>query len=236
MAMKRLPQVKKDFVNPKLDYVGLHDVKLWEDNPRRNDQAVSKLAREIILHGQRAPIIVWRENSTVYKGNTTLKALRYVTELSASEWDEFIKPIVLAQRKLGALEQQKFHRPSQVLVMYVDFPSEEAAIAFGIADNKASEWSEWDEDKLGETLESLRDILEDDGSLAILESLTAFSSQELHSLTLTPDLKKIQSKVQKGTGLAGVVKLTCGAEDREELIAWLQEEVPDAGFKNVEIN
>jgi len=32
-----------------------------------------------------------------------------------------------------------------VKVLYVDFPSEAAAIAYGIADNKSSEWAQWDD-------------------------------------------------------------------------------------------
>jgi hypothetical protein len=119
--------------------------------------------------------------------------------------------------------------------MWVDFPNAAAAKSFGMSDNKTSEWTEWDEDKLDKLMDDLRATVKDSGSLQILETLTAFSESEISSLSLIPDLDKIKNKVQRDDGLTGVVKLLCKAEDRDTLVAWLEEALPDAKFIGVEI-
>lgn len=116
-------KTQKDIVT-----VDISKVKLWKDNPRKNEKAIPKLAEVIKERGQITPIVVWSKNDTVYKGNTTIKALKL----------------------LGI---------KTVKVLYADFPSESAAIAYGIADNKSSEWSQWDDGLLENflKLETIKD-------------------------------------------------------------------------------
>jgi len=52
---------------------------------------------------------------------------------------------------------------STIKVLYADFPSEAAAIAYGISDNKSSEWSEWDDDVLSGLLKSNLSLSESSG-------------------------------------------------------------------------
>lgn len=118
MAIKRL--IKQNNYSGKDGTIvieSIDKIKLWRDNPRKNDQGVVKLAKLLKTYGQITPIVVWDKNMTVYKGNTTLKALLLNGEKT-------------------------------VKVLYKSFPSEQAAIAYGIADNKSSEWSDWDDDIL----------------------------------------------------------------------------------------
>lgn len=107
--------------------VALNSVKTWKANPRKNDEAVPRLAELLREHGQRSPLVVWRKNNVIYKGNTTYKAARFLG------WDK-------------------------IAVVYADFPSEQAAIAYGIADNKSSEWSDWDDNALSKLLKSDSDF------------------------------------------------------------------------------
>jgi hypothetical protein len=111
--------------DPKLKQllVPISSVKFWENNPRWNDAAVPKLAKLLQTHTVRSPVVAWSKNKVVYKGNTTLKALR----------------------ALGC---------KLIPVLFQDFPSEAAAHAYGVADNKSSEFSEWDEDVLLDLMES----------------------------------------------------------------------------------
>jgi hypothetical protein len=112
--------VKKKVVEEqklKVESVPIDSVKLWKENPRKNDVAVKKLMPIIKAHGQRTPIVVWSINKVIYKGNTTYKAMKL----------------------LGF---------KTINVIFADFKSEAAAIAYGIADNKSSEFSEWDDDLL----------------------------------------------------------------------------------------
>jgi hypothetical protein len=99
--------------------VPINQVKLWAENPRKNETAVPKLAELFKTRPQVTPVVVWPKNGVCYKGNTTIKALKLIGK-------------------------------TMVKVLYYDFPSEAAAIAYGIADNKSSEWSQWDDSILSE--------------------------------------------------------------------------------------
>ena len=125
--------------------VRLGEVFEWKDNPRKNDAAAPKLAELLKEHGQRSPIVVWRQNMTIYKGNTTYKAAKILG------W-----PTIQA--------------------IMADFPSEQAAIAYGIADNKSSEYSDWDDNVLSELMKA--------GDGFFTKANTGFTDRELASLQL----------------------------------------------------
>lgn len=63
-----------------------------------------------------------------------------------------------------------------IKVLYYDFPSEASAIAYGIADNKSSEWSQWDDAVLGSLLNAHETI---DATAA-----TGFTQKELNTFKL----------------------------------------------------
>ena len=115
--MIKLTKAKRITTEDKVSIVPIVTVKLWKDNPRKNDAAVPRLAEIIKARGQITPIVVWKKNMVAYKGNTTLKACR----------------------ALGMKD---------IKVLFADFPSETSAIAYGIADNKSSEFATWDNDLL----------------------------------------------------------------------------------------
>ena len=125
-------------------------VKLWKENPRRNEVAIHKLEAIIKIHGVRSPLVVWKKNMTVYKGNTTLKACM----------------------NLGIKE---------IPVVLADFADEKSAIAYAIADNKASEWAEWD-DKILVNLLTDRKMLNTEG----LQASLGFGETEFKSLIAPP--------------------------------------------------
>ena len=56
--------------------VSINAVHLWVNNPRNNDKAVPRLMELLKAHGQRSPLVVWRKNGVIYKGNTTYKAIK----------------------------------------------------------------------------------------------------------------------------------------------------------------
>lgn len=138
-------------------------VKLWDGNPRENDGAVLRLAELIREHGQRSPLVVDRKTRTIYKGNTTWKAIR------ALGWDT-------------------------VAVVFADFPSDQAAIAYAIADNKASEWSDWDDDALTKLLRA--------GETFYQRKNTGFLEKELASMRLRVEQPE---KTERGAATAGTV-------------------------------
>lgn len=135
-----------------LQMVPIDQVKLWKDNPRKNDKAVPRLMELLKIHGQKSPIIVWRKNGVCYKGNTTLKALR----------------------AMGA---------QMVKVQFEDFPTEAAAIAYGIADNKSSEWAEWDDDILKRLMTA-----NTDGAGSFAPQLVGFTDKEMRGLMISEEV------------------------------------------------
>lgn len=143
-------QNKKTLAEMKVDYVPIDSVKLWAENPRKNDKAATQLADLISEHGVKSPLVVWRKDKTIYKGNTTYKALKL----------------------LGWVN---------VPVIFHDFPSKAAATAYGIADNKASEYAGWDKEILAGIMKSealTAHAVDRDG----MKRKTGFSEREITAL------------------------------------------------------
>ena len=115
----------------KIEYKNIEDVIPYENNPRKNDDAVDYVANSIKEFGFKVPIIVDKGN-VVVAGHTRLKAAE----------------------KLGLKE---------VPCIYADDLSEEQIKAFRIADNKVSEFSSWDLDKLDLELEDITIDMSDFG-------------------------------------------------------------------------
>jgi len=228
MATRKATPEVSNLVNATLSYEDPNSLTLWKDNPRKNDQAVEKLAIQLAIQGQRAPIVVWRQNKVVYKGNTTLKALRHLCAMTTHQYAEFVKPYHSPIRPAAT-------QPKTVLVMWVDFPSLGAAVAFGIADNKSNEWTEWDEDKLDDLMKELKDNFHDVNSIGILSALTAFTPEEIANLSLVPDFDKLNKTGEQADGLSGVIKIVCRAEDRDEVLEWLKEELVNLKITGVEV-
>lgn len=100
----------------KIEYKNIEDIIPYENNPRKNDDAVDYVANSIKEFGFKVPIIVDKDN-VIVTGHTRYKA----------------------SSKLGL---------EKVPVIYADDLTEEQIKAFRIADNKVSEFSTWDLDKL----------------------------------------------------------------------------------------
>lgn len=98
----------------------------YENNPRKNDQAVDKVALSISAFGFKVPIIIDADD-VIVAGHTRLKAAK----------------------KLGL---------KTVPCIRADDLTDEQIKAFRLADNKVSEFAEWDEEKLLAELEKLENI------------------------------------------------------------------------------
>lgn len=62
-------------IEEKIVYLKIKDLKLNDKNPRKNDEAVSVVAKSIEKYGFKNPLIV-DKNNIVYCGNTRLKAAK----------------------------------------------------------------------------------------------------------------------------------------------------------------
>jgi len=108
------------------EYVDIDSLVEWDNNPRINDHAVSKVARSIERFGFASPIIAKQADKPPYvvlAGNTRLKA----------------------SKEIGL---------SSVPVRFLNLSQTEAEL-FAIADNKLGEISDWDEDMLKDILAAL---------------------------------------------------------------------------------
>lgn len=104
----------------------IEDIKMWEDNPRKNDEAVDKLIPLLKEHGVINPVII-DQHGILRAGHTRIKALK----------------------KMGR---------KTVPALIVDFKDEAHAIAYSIADNKSTEWAQWDFGGLKGIIEGLESI------------------------------------------------------------------------------
>lgn len=138
----------------------------YENNPRRNDQAVDKVALSISAFGFKVPIVIDADD-VIVAGHTRLKAAK----------------------KLGL---------KTVPCIRADDLTDEQIKAFRLADNKVSEFAEWDEEKLLAELEELENI---DMSLygfdELEKGLSQFDEDMLNELFEDAPEKEKQAKTIK---------------------------------------
>jgi hypothetical protein len=128
-------------------------------------------------------INLWKDNPR--KNNAAVPKLAEILKVHGQ-----VTPIVVWRENMVAykgnttLKAMKLLGERAVKVLFVDFPSEQAAIAYGIADNKTSEWSQWDDELLNrfmqmETVSALSgfDAVEQD---YIIKRLAANNEKELN--------------------------------------------------------
>lgn len=106
--------------------IDIKDLKPYEKNPRKNDDAVKYVAESIKQFGFKVPIVIDKDN-VIVAGHTRYKACK----------------------KLGI---------EQVPCVIADDLTDEQIKAFRIADNKVSEYAEWDYELLDEELSDIIDI------------------------------------------------------------------------------
>lgn len=106
--------------------IDIKDIHPYEKNPRRNDDAVDKVAESIEQFGFKVPIVI-DKNNIIVAGHTRYKAAQ----------------------KLGL---------EVVPCIIADDLTDQQVKAFRLADNKVSEFSEWDMDLLGDELDDIFDI------------------------------------------------------------------------------
>lgn len=111
--------MKKEYIKLPLD-----DLIPYENNPRKNEDAIPAVAESIEQVGYISPIVI-DENNVILCGHTRLAALQ----------------------KIGGVQE--------IDVLRVSDLSEEQKKKFRLLDNKTSEFSGWDFEKLDEELDGL---------------------------------------------------------------------------------
>lgn len=104
----------------------IDSLKMYENNPRKNDEAVKYVENSIKEFGFKVPIII-DKNKTIVAGHTRYKASKNL-------------------------------RLKSVPCLIADDLDDEQIKAFRLADNKVSEFSDWDQDLLDSELDDLKDL------------------------------------------------------------------------------
>lgn len=168
----------------------IENIQMWENNPRKNDEAVDKLIPLLKEHGMINPVIL-DQNGILRAGHTRIKALK----------------------KMGR---------DTVPALIVNFKDEAHAIAYGIADNKLSEWAEWD-------FKQLKELITDLDNFDFDLEMTGFDLDEMGDiLTYEKEDKEIvEDEIpeepenyisQKGDiWLLGKHRLMCGDSTNEDV-------------------
>jgi hypothetical protein len=169
------PPVKSIYNTPVADvqFVPVESVYFWAQNPWKHEDAVSRLAELLAIHGQVSPVIVWRKNNVIYKGNHTKKALLYL----GANLDKVAKAISTEKYRCFPEDILAKINPGLIKVEFRDFPSEIAANAYGISDNNSSMGGEYNDAILRQLL------LTDENYLT--SARTGFSEKELKQFKLS---------------------------------------------------
>jgi len=174
----------------------------WKFNPRRNDHAVERVAKNIEALGFGSPIVARTlpdGKREIIAGHTRLKAMKW---LAANRGSDFT-----AQGTPG---------PGMVPVRILEHLTDDQAAALAIADNKLSEMSAWDDGMLVEILRELDDAQQNE-----VERLFDVNTptQEDEADLSEPDrlLKKWQVKPGDVWG-AGQQLVACG--DSRDVKLW----------------
>lgn len=170
--------------------IDINELKVYENNPRNNEQAVDKVAASIEEFGFKVPIIIDRDN-VIIAGHTRL----------------------LAAKELGL---------ERVPCIVADDLTPEQVKAFRLADNKVSEYSTWDFQKLNLELEDLQDFEMQDFGFYETDDGEDFSSIFDETQSSNHDSQDQQEEQSEEKSYKVVV--TVNSEDEAEEVADLLNE------------
>lgn len=126
-------------------------------------------------------VIPWEDNPRDNEkaiGNLAKTIQHYGQRTPISVWEKDRK-VYKGNTTWYAMKQAGFKK---IAVMWQDFENKQEAIGYATSDNKASEWSSWDENKLAELLQSNQFS---GMKSADISALTGFNDHELKGLLLT---------------------------------------------------
>lgn len=170
----------------------LNEIKPYEKNPRKNDDAVKYVAESIKQFGFKVPIVIDKDGVIVC-GHTRYKAAK--------------------QLKLPT-----------VPTIAADDLTDEQIKAFRLADNKTSEFADWDDAMLSEELSDLIDIDMSDFGFGLLEDDDETKRKEATDDNYSVSLPK-EAKAKLGDIYQlGEHRLMCGDSTKSEDIECLMQD------------
>ncbi len=124
------------------------------------------------------------------------------------------------------LKALKFNKAQNVQVLFFNFENEEKAIAFGIEDNKSSEWSKWEPALLAKYMANKKMQVE----------FTGFTEMEKANLLKVKTKEKVAEINNQLSVLKDqIVVLIVDKSAREDIIALLENWVKTTGLKSIEV-
>ncbi len=124
-----------DATLPAAYWAPLSTLRKWAKNPRKNAQAIPRVARSIRKYGFVAPVVVWQSQNRLVAGHTRIAALEQ-----------------LLREEPGFIPRDA-PGPGLAPVRFHEFVDEAEANAYALADNKLVEAATWDDQLLGDVLD-----------------------------------------------------------------------------------
>lgn len=135
-------------INMEIIYKNIKDIKEYDNNPRKNDNAIDYVARSISEFGFKVPIIVDAKNEII-AGHTRLKAakklgLNEVPVIVADDLtDEQIKAFRLIDNKTAEISEWDFEKLNSELSEITNFDMEDFGfLNTGLSDETIDEYFE----------------------------------------------------------------------------------------------
>jgi len=148
-----------------LELVSIDSIKLWEGNTKKHtDSSVKRIAKLIETYGQQSPVVVWKKDRQIRKGNGTYLAIT------------------------------KILNRKTIYVKWADFSNKAEADLYAVSDNKSTEWSENDDDALRELFTREDIIEFTGKNKQRLKEFSGFTEEDLKELFIEKDLKKINDE------------------------------------------
>jgi hypothetical protein len=160
-----------------MQLVPLESVKLWSENPWNHQKIIPQLAKALAIHGQVSAVIVWRKNNTIYKGNHTHRAITYLRDNLGK---------IAQELSITISDIMEIIDPRYIKVEYRDFPSENAATAYGLSDNNLGQGGKYDDNLLLKIMQSDQSYFSD-------TNRTGFTEKDLKAFQLSTmsDISKL---------------------------------------------
>lgn len=212
--------------HPALRWMPVADLKPWDKNPRRNDEAVPAVARSIQQFGFLAPVVAWGTQRRIIAGHTRIKAVEF---LRANRWDDE-RGDWTKRDTAEPWQDNEAPAPYMVPVRVTEFTSEEDASAYAMADNRLGELADWDADAVAGLLKQL-DQSDDFEDLTVigwdddeLRELFGVSEPEEEPPAADDSVAELRAEVHSVDGEVyqlGPHRLICGSCRDPETVATL---------------
>lgn len=205
----------------RIENISIDDLKPYENNPRKNDNAVEYVKNSIKEFGFRSPIVIDKDNVIVC-GHTRYKAAKQLglesvpCVIADDLTDEQLRSYRLADNKVAEFSEWDYSLLDEELEKLLDFDM----AAFGFFDDEDEEEDEDEQEEIIPEVE-FTEVLEEENNYIVLFFDNAIDWLQAETLF---DLKSVKGlstrKDGTGTPSKGIGRVLNGSEALSKIIDW----------------